>query len=110
VAAAGRPARDGAGCREGDEQDDEHPQQHQQKISEPERPTVLSFGASEISRSWELDTRADAPPEEVQEEWDRGGARKGEPEWREKAHGSSWRAANARLSGTPKGESVVMTS
>ena len=72
---------------------------------------LCSFSArSEIARRGKVDARADSPPQQVDEQrhGDRGAER--EVERCEKTHGSCWRTANARRSGTPNGASVETTS
>jgi hypothetical protein len=89
VSAAGRPARDRACGRKRDEQDDEHPQQHQEKVPEAQRSTVLALCPGEVARGGKLDTRADASAEEVQQQRHGRGTGESEPQRCEKAHGSS---------------------
>jgi hypothetical protein len=95
VAAAARPARDRPRRGQRDEEDGDHAQQHEQEVPEAQRAAVLSLGACEITGGGELDTRPDATAQQVKQQRNERGTREGEPQWREEAHGSCCRAANA---------------
>ena len=106
-----RPSRaNGPRRGERDGEHREHAQEHQQQISDAQRAAVLLLGAKQVARRGEVDARADAAPHQMDEERHRDRGAEREVQWREKAHGSCWRAANARRSGTPKGASVETTS
>ncbi len=100
----------GRAAASGDRQDRQHAEQHQDEISKAQRAAVLSLGAREIARRGELDARARAPPHQMDEQRHGDAQTKQQIQRREEAHGSCWRAAKARRSGTPKGASVDTTS
>jgi hypothetical protein len=97
---------------EGDEQDDEHPEQHEQQVVQPGPPAALLLGPHEVAHCGELEPRARAPPEQVDEERDGDAGREREVERREEAHARAiaCRAAKARRSGIPNGSVVSTTS
>ena len=98
----------------GGESDEEHrrdTKNHQQQIAQAQVAAVLALRTYEVAHRGKLDVRARAPAHEVDEQRHGGRGAGEQPEWREKSHyGASWRAENARLSGTPNGASVITGS
>jgi len=108
---AARDANERARRRGRDADDRGDAQEHQQQIAQLQIPAVLALRARQIAHRGKLHARPGAAAEEVNEQRDRGGCRRDQPERCEKLdHGILWRVANTRRSGTPNGASVTTVS
>ena len=71
---------------------------------------MLALGARQVPRGGKVDPRADAPAQQMDEQRHGDAGAEQQIQRREEAHGSCWRAAKARRSGTPNGASVSTTA
>ena len=90
------PARDRSRGGGRDENDDRDPKEHEENIAEAERSTVLLLRARQVARRRKLDARADASPQQMDQQRNDGGSAKKQIERCEEAH-----RARARVTAMP---------
>ena len=91
---------------QGDEQHDDHAQQHQQDVAHLEFARVVLLGAQQVAHGRKLDAHLDLAAPQVQPERNRRRKAQQQRQRREQAHGSRRRERKARRTGTAKGASV----
>src|SRR5258708_23013645 len=92
------------------QQDGCHPEEHEEEVSQSQRPSILLVGAEEVATGGKVDPRADAAAQQVDQQRQCRCESKQEKQRRQQRHGSCWRAAKARRNGTPNGWAVSTTS